>query len=84
VKRRISEVTLICLFAFYGDNQIATPQSSGYTEQKLYYSEINELLKYSADSSAFVGHKRLLSAECPNLGDLVPLRYTRATRFSNI
>lgn len=51
---------------------------------KLYYFEINELLKYSADSSAFVGHKRLLSAECPNLGDLVPLRYTRATRFSNI
>jgi hypothetical protein len=41
---------------------------------KLYYSEINELLKYSADSSAFVGHTRLLPAECPNLGDLVPLR----------
>src|SRR5699024_3443700 len=45
---------------------------------KLYYSEINELLKHSAESSAFVGHKRLLSAECPNFDGLVPLRYTRA------
>jgi hypothetical protein len=45
---------------------------------KLYYSEVNELLKHSAESSAFVGHKRLLSAECPNFRDSVPLRYTRA------
>ena len=45
---------------------------------KLYCSEVNELLKHSTESSAFIGHVRLLSAGCRNLRDSVPLRYTRA------
>jgi hypothetical protein len=46
---------------------------------KLYCSEVNELLKHPAESSAFIGHARLLSAGCRNLRDSVPLIYTRAT-----
>ena len=34
---------------------------------ELYYAEVDELLKHSAESSAFIGHVRLLSAECTNL-----------------
>jgi hypothetical protein len=37
------------------------------------------LLKHPAESSAFVGHGRLLSAGYPNLRDSVPLRYRRAS-----
>ncbi|EMA56223.1 hypothetical protein C451_03374 [Halococcus thailandensis JCM 13552] len=45
---------------------------------ELYYAEINELLKHSAESSVFVGHEQLLLAGCPNRCDSVQLRYTRA------
>jgi hypothetical protein len=37
---------------------------------ELYYAEVNELLKHSAESSAFIGHVRLLLAECTNFHDL--------------
>ena len=46
---------------------------------KLYHSTVNELLKHPAEGSAFVGHGRLLSAECPNLRYLVPLHHIRAS-----
>ena len=36
---------------------------------ELYYPEIDELLKHSTESSALIGHRRLLSAECTNLRD---------------
>lgn len=61
-----------------GDSISSSPHCGfGYEiRPKLYYPEVNELLNHSAESGAFVGHKRLLSAECSNLDDLVPLRYT--------
>ena len=56
-----------------------TPLDDGVERLKgeLYYSEVDELLKHSAKSSASIGHGRLLSAGCPNLRDSVPPRYRR-------
>ena len=72
-----------------GPDGLESPLDDGVErlQPEFYYSKIDELLKYPAESSMFVGHGRLLSTGCPNLRDSVPLRYRRAyilTVFSEV